>query len=353
MDFVIPESEFLTSGDIRVFALIAAGERLDGAHQDSVARLAEWGYVVFDEDHGNRPVALNPEEVGRRRMDAAIREAAARVQWMSQLPALTDEMNVHFQRAQWRSGGDNEYLDDPAVVNARLDDLVGGAEREILAAQPRGPMTQANVDGAVTRDTAALERGVQLRTLYRATVREHPMTAQYARTMSNRPAGKSAEYRTLVGPFRRCIVIDRKVAFIDNYLVEGAPEHAAWQINCRATVAYIVEEFEDKWRRGNPWMGELRGRGLTVETAPEMAGVRTSRRQREIMRDLVEGRDQRAVATRLGISVRTVSEEIATLKELFNAQSQMQLASKWQWSPDRLVDDSAPEAGPSGAGSAA
>ncbi|RIH58207.1 hypothetical protein D3C59_36625 [Streptomyces sp. SHP22-7] len=48
-----------------------------------------------------------------------------------------------------------------------------------------------------------------------------------------------AEYRTLVGPFERCIVVDDRVAFISNYLVEQAPAHAAWQITCRATVAYI------------------------------------------------------------------------------------------------------------------
>ena len=345
MDFSIPETQFLSSDDVRVFTQIASGERPGPGNAESVGRLAAWGYVVFDPRDGNRPVALDPREVSRRRLDAELREAAARVARMSMLPSLTDELAQRYERAQWRSSGEAEYIDDPAVVNARLDDAVGGAEREILAAQPRGPMTQANVDGAVARDTAALERGVALRTLYRATVRDHPMTAEYARMMANRSEGRSAEYRTLHGPFERCIIVDRRVAFISNYLVEEAPQHAAWQITCRATVAYIAAEFESKWRRADPWHGELRGRVPVVDTVSGPDGVRTTRRQREIMRDMVDGQDQRATAARLGVSVRTVSEEIAALRDLFDARSREQLVWKWAFSPDRLIDDSAPEAG--------
>lgn len=344
MDFSTSETQFLSPEDVRVFAQIASGEQVGDGDAASVARLAAWGYVVFDPQRENRPVALDPREVSRRRLDAELREAAARVARMSMLPSLTDEMAQRFERAQWRSSGEAEFIDDPAVVNARLDDAVGGAEREILAAQPRGPMTQANVDGAVARDTAALERGVALRTLYRATVRDHPMTAEYARMMANRSEGRSAEYRTLVGPFERCIIVDRRVAFISNYSVEGAPQHAAWQITCRATVGYIAAEFEGKWRRADPWHGELRGRSPVVDMVSGPDGVRTTCRQREILRDMVDGRDQRATAVRLGVSVRTVSEEIAALRDLFDARSREQLVWKFAFSPDRLVDDSAPEA---------
>ena len=342
-DSSIPEPGYLSADDVRTFGLIAAGERIPDTLADSVERLVAWGYVVFDPDKQNRPVALNPQEVARRRLDAELREAANRVRRMSMLPALTDQLATHYHRAQWRSGATSEYIDDPAVVNARLDEVVGSAEREILAAQPFGPRTRENVDGAIERDSAALDRGVALRTLYRVTVRNHPLTGEHARMMANRTSGRSAEYRTLEGPFERCIIVDRRVAFITNYLVEGAPPHAAWQINCRATVAYIVAEFEAKWRRADPWYGE-RGRGQMVDTITGADGVRTTRRPREILREIVAGRDQKAIAQRLGLGLRTVTNEITELKALLGAASLPELTYKWALSPDRLVDDSAPEA---------
>ncbi|MFR9794285.1 hypothetical protein ACL07V_37625, partial [Streptomyces sp. MB22_4] len=190
-----------------------------------------------------------------------------------------------------------------------------------------------------------LDRGVLLRTLYRATVRRDGLTAEYARTLSTRD-GRRAEYRTMVGPFERAIIVDRKTAFISNHLVDGAPEHAAWQITDRAVVAYIVAEWEAKWRMGDPWQGELESRG---HHQPDAGPVVTSRRQREIMRDAVLGRDQQATAKRLGISKRTLADEIKALKDIAGVSTLTGLGFWWGRSADRLVDDSAPETGSAGA----
>lgn len=337
--------EYLTADDVRAFGLIAAGEFRLGEHADSVARLVQLGYVVLDEGRGNRPVALDPKTVARRQMQQMLEENAARIAVMSALPAVAGEMAEHFERAQWRAGAGSEYVDDVAVVNARLDDIVGSAQWEILAAQPGGPRTPLQLARSVERDTKALERGVSKRTLYRATVRDTKATAEYARTMT----GLGAEFRTLVGPFERGIIVDRRTAVVSNHLVEGAPEHSAWIITDRAVVAYVAAEWEEKWRRADRWAGELRGRGEQVDTvsAPGGAAVRTTRRQREIMRDQCEGIAQEATARRLGVSLRTVSNEIAEVKARFGTDSLMQLAIRWSESVDRLVDDT-DDSGPAG-----
>jgi DNA-binding NarL/FixJ family response regulator len=278
-------------------------------------------------------------------MDLLFKEAAQRVAVLRALPRMTEQLAGPYQRGQWRAGDGSEYLDDPVVVNARLDDVVGSAEWEILSAQPGGPRTESQLSRSLERDTAALDRGVVKRTLYRATVRDTAVTAEYVRAMTAR-----AEYRTLVEPFERCIVVDRKTAFISNYLVEDAPEHSAWQITDRAVVGYIVAEYEAKWRRADPWHGELRGRGHeTVDTVTGPGGVRTTRRQREILRDIVAGKAQPATAARLGISLRTLTGEVAELKNRFDATSLPELTYKWALSPDRTADDNAPAAGPAGA----
>lgn len=349
MDSDIGDRVFLSANAVTAYALITAGEPVREEHADSVAELAAKGYVTFDQERGNRPIPLNPEMASRRLLEGMLRENAERIAHMAALPSVTDELAVHFQRAQWRAGGGSEYLDDPAVVNARLDDVVASAEVEILAAQPGGPRTREQLDRSLTRDSIALDRGVAKRTLYRDTVRDAVVTAEYARAMASRQGGRCAEFRTLVGPFERCIVIDRRVAFVSNHVVEGAPDHSAWQITDRAMVAYVAAEFDAKWRRADVWHGEVRGRGSlgAVNGMPGIsgAGVRTSRRQREILRDVVDGRDQRVTAQRLGISLRTLGGEIAELKSLFDAESLPQLTYKWALSPDRLIDDSAPDDG--------
>ncbi|WP_052479935.1 hypothetical protein [Streptomyces sp. NBRC 110035] len=326
----------LSADAVRAYGLIVQGEPVPAECADAVEELAAWGFIVTGGDHRNRPVALNPADVAQRRMDAMLTEAAARVAQLSALPKVTEQLAGQYARAQWTAGAGAQYIDDAVEVNARLDDVVAGAGWEILAAQPGGPRDRAQLERSLARDTAALERGVLKRTLYMVTARDNAATAEYVRAMSSR-----AEYRTLAAPFERCIVVDRRVAFISNHLVEGAPEHSAWQVTDRAMVAYICAEFEGKWRLADPWHGEMRGRQVEVDTISAPGAPRTTRRQREILRDLASGKAQQSTADRLGISLRTLTGEIAELKSLFDAVSVPELTYKWALSPDRGVDDSA------------
>jgi DNA-binding CsgD family transcriptional regulator len=327
----------LSEDAIRVFGLIAAGAELADADTEFVAELTALGYVVADSEHGGRLVALDPRHVSMRRLRLELAEAAERVSALRSLPDTTKYLIAQFERSQLRAGVGAEYIHDVAVVNTRLDDVVGGAEWEILAAQPGGPRTREHLDRSMARDTAALDRGVVKRTLYRASVRDTPVTAEYARAMSHRIEGRPAEFATLTEPFERVIIVDRRTAFISNHLVADGPEHAAWQVTDQAVIAYMVAEFDEKWRRADPWKGEVRGRALDMMCGPGVDGVRTTDRQREIMRDMVAGRDQRATAARLDVSTRTVSDEIKELKSLFTAKSREELAFKWAFSQDRLV----------------
>jgi hypothetical protein len=343
-DFDIGDRQFLSAEAVRVFGLITQGETIPDDASDAVKELVELGFVVLDAEHGNRPVALDPRTVAQRRLTDMLAENAARIAKMAELPAVTDQLAVLYEGARWGAGTGSEYLDDPVVVNARLDDVVAAARWEILAAQPGGPRDEVQLNRSLARDSAALDRGVVKRTLYRDTVRDTAVTARYAREMSTR-SGRSAEFRTMVGPFERAIIVDRETAFISNHLVEDAPPHSAWQITDRAMVAYIAAEFGAKWRCADSWHGELRARGQhTAGDVDGPVGVRTTRRQREILRDIVHGRDLQATANRLGIARRTVGSEIAELKVRFGAESLPELTYKWALSPDRLVDDSAPEA---------
>lgn len=340
--FVSEQSELhmpsgqLSKNAMLLYGRLARGEKPTGDDKPALDELVDWGFVVFDDEHPDDPVPLDPQEAGRRRLEADLRQAADRVARMQAMPALVDELRVDFERNCWRSGG-SEFLAERHLVNARLDDVIGQARQELLTAQPGGPRTPEELARSVDRDSAGLARGVRMRTLYRDTVRDHPITAEAARVMS----AKGRAYRTLVGPFHRLIVIDRREAFISDYM--GAPDHSAWHVTDRALVAFVVQVFEETWLRAQVWHGELRA-GRTTETSSAAdgsgaVGVRTNAVQRAILRDMAAGMQQRITASRIGISLRTLTDEIAVLKEMWGASTLHELTYQWALSPDHDVDD--------------
>jgi hypothetical protein len=289
-------------------------------------------------------VLRDPQQALRAKVTRELEEAQRRIALVASMPDLSRDLIGAYRQVQLRAGGASVYLADPAEVDARIRDVVGDARREILAAHPGGPRRRELLDMAIARDTAALERGVQIRTIYRDTVRDHALTAEYARTMSTRTTGRPARYATLVGDFERMIIVDREYAFITDHIVSGSPPHAAWLVKDPAVVAVLAKQFEASWQWAQPWTGELRTRG-GVDTVSSADGVRTDRKQRGIMRYLCAGESQAATARKLGVSKRKLEEEISTLKARWGVRTLNELIYQYALSPDRLVDDSAPEAG--------
>lgn len=341
----------LSAPAVQLYGAYARRDLTDAAdileeHPEAREELLGWGLIADDSEHPDVPVVRNPQQAMQRRLEQELQAAQKRVALMAKLPDLSKELDRHYQPIQLRAGKGSVYLDDQAVVNARLQDVVGGARREILAAQPGGPRDRDVLEMAVARDAAALSRGVALRTIYRDTVRDHPVTAEYARTMSARDEGHPAQYRTLVGAFERMIIVDRETAFVSDHIVAGSPAHSAWLVTDPAVVAVLAKVFESKWMHGQPWTGELRvRRGQDpVDTVTGGDGMRTTPRQREILRNLATGVSQASIARRIGISKRTLEEQITVMKRLWGARTLSELVYQWALSPDRLADDCAPTA---------
>lgn len=337
----------LSAETARVFGLIAAGLPVPDGSADCVAELTALGFVAIDPS--GRPVALNPRDVAERRLREEIAAASELMDRARTIPVLMEQLGPQFERAQLRAGGSSEYLADAAVVNTRLDDLLNSARTEILAAQPGGPRTREQLERSMARDRAALDRGVAMRTLYRDSVRQSTAMASHIAVMT----GHGAEYRTLVAPYERAIVIDRRHAFVSDYAVAGSPAHAAWHVTDPAAIGFIVGAFMNAWQLGQQWQGEPRteldvreaaaGQAWCVDTVSGPgAVVQTTPLERAILRDMVDGIQQRTTAARLGIGQRTLTKHIEGLKQKFNARSPAQLGCKFAQSPDFHFDDSAP-----------
>ncbi|MFF7476628.1 hypothetical protein [Streptomyces sp. NPDC008092] len=328
----------------------ALAATLQASDPNSRQELVTWGFISDEEP----PVARDPQQVLRDMVSRELAAASRHIALVSTMPELSRDMIREYRQGQLRAGTSSVYLADQDTVNRRLQDVIGDARREILAAQPGGPRKREVLKTAITRDGAALDRGVELRTIYRDTVRDHALTAEYARTMSTRTGGRPAQYRTLVADFERMVIVDRETAVLSDHIVEGGPENAAWLVTDPAVVTVLARMFDANWRRAQPWTGELRpSRRSDVRNAGTAGdGVRTDRRQRGILRYLCGGESQDVTARKMGVSRRKLQGEIAVLKELWGVRTLAELTYQYGSSPDRLVDDTDPAAdvttGPAG-----
>ncbi|MGW3400164.1 hypothetical protein [Streptomyces zhihengii] len=321
----------LSTAAAGLYARIAAGGRPGPEDGQALQELWAWNLVSDDPDLPGEPVVLDPRRAVRNRATAAMEALARRAAQMTQMPELADQLVAHYERARIRPGMGCEYLDSPAEVNARIGAALAGAEHELLTAQPGGPRTRELLQIALRRDSQALARGVKVRTLYLDNVRTDPVTREWCTEMTR----LGAQYRTISSPFQRCIIIDRRHAFIDDYVQDG-PANAAWYVQDEAMVAWIAAVFDGTWARAEPWHGDVRVAGLGVGVG---AGPRTTRQQREILRDVCHGVSQAKTAARLQWSVRRVAKALEELRAMFGVPTTTALAYVWATHPERLIDE--------------
>ncbi|WP_395658894.1 LuxR family transcriptional regulator [Nocardioides sp.] len=203
-------------------------------------------------------------------------------------------------------GGPFTYLPleeiDPFIAG-----LVADCEEEVLTAQPQAIRDTRDLPHVVLRDTALLERGARIRTLYQHSARRNSTTRQYVAAVTER----GGEVRTLDEFFNRMIVVDRRTAIIPS----KETHRVALVVREPSVVAYLVDVFERSWERGRPF---------TSSEAPVMKDIASEQRSMTL-RMLIEGHSDPVSAKRLGVSPRTYAGYIADLKEEFEAETRFQL----------------------------
>jgi hypothetical protein len=332
---------------VELYKRIARGEPTHPDDAGALEELVAWGLVAVSTDQpggqSGVPVILDPMPAARRRRDEALDLWVRAAQDLRDIPLFAEELAVEFERSKWWRGPGSEFLPDPETVNARIEAALRGARSELLTAQPGGPRTEEQMHKARALTGGLVERGVTIRSLYRDTVRDDATTRRYARDLT----GWGVQFRTLIGPFQRCVIIDRAQAFISDYAVAGAQPHSARHVKDRGVVGFIAEVFEQEWRRAEPWVGE----GRPSDDGGEGGGapLRTTQLQREILLDAEHGVLQGATAARLGISPRRLSQEVSYLREAWGAPTLAALVAKWVRSPDRALVDEDRRAGRAGA----
>ncbi|MFI2606499.1 LuxR C-terminal-related transcriptional regulator [Kitasatospora sp. NPDC018619] len=190
-------------------------------------------------------------------------------------------------------------------INPALEKAVADCTEELLTAQPGGGRGTEQLADALPRDLALAGRGVRQRTLYQHTVRSHGPTLAYIEQVT----AQGAQVRTLNEVFDRVIICDRSTAFIP----AGADrEAAAMLIQLPPLVEYLLKIFELMWERAEP---------VTYQQGHHRPRLLTSRTRQNVLRLMVNGYTDEAIASRLGMSTRTVSSHIQKASELLGSRS--------------------------------
>ncbi|MEU0738889.1 LuxR C-terminal-related transcriptional regulator [Streptomyces sp. NPDC006134] len=194
-------------------------------------------------------------------------------------------------------------------IHERLELLTKDLRDECLAVMPGGAQSQASLDASRPLDEEALDRGVDLLTLYQDSMRNDMVTLAYARWMTE--AGGQVRTAPVLPP--RFLVFDREVA-----LVPIDPANTRRGALCTrepAVVATLCALFFQVWESAVP-----------LGTRQTAGGISTSERQ--LLKLLASGLTDDAAAKRLGVSLRTVRRQMSSLMEKLDARSRFEAGLK-------------------------
>jgi DNA-binding CsgD family transcriptional regulator/sugar-specific transcriptional regulator TrmB len=255
--------------------------------------------------------AVSPRAVAER-FSAEMRAEATRLLLRAEgLPHELDALTRAYEALPRRSDqpGEATYVDGNEAIRHRIAQLVSECEREILTTQP-GPRSPSGLELARTQDQLLLKRGGTLRSIYQPVTLREPETVGYASAIT----AHGGAIRVLDEPFQRMILIDRSVAVVP--VTTGDTNRAAF-VTDPATLSFLVAGFERDWARSDV----VQWHELAAPAAPAATATAADR----VGRLLAAGLTQRAVATRLGLSERTVAGHISRLRERYGAQTLFQL----------------------------
>ncbi|MBL0003017.1 MAG: helix-turn-helix domain-containing protein [Actinomycetales bacterium] len=196
------------------------------------------------------------------------------------------------------------------AVRQRFNQLQRGARREVLEFV-KGDVVAVSVDENVEEEQA-ISRGVVYRFLLERQTLERPgLMAALSESIRD-----GVELRVTRELPIRLIVVDREIAMIPLAGATDDQSGGALLLRAGGLLDLAVSLFEVKWR-------DATRLDAVVDGAVE--GSELSARERQILLMLNAGLTDRTVATRLGLSARTVQRYVADMMERAEIDTRLQL----------------------------
>ncbi|MFD8596202.1 LuxR C-terminal-related transcriptional regulator [Kitasatospora sp. NPDC059646] len=276
-----------------------------------VLRLLDLGLLVHD-GADQSLTAVNPRTVGDR-ISAELRAEGTRMLLRAEeMPALLEDLTHAYDATPRRADRSSvvQHVERTDRIRERVRQLETAATEEILAMRP-GRVCRSDFQAdSLERTRDFLASGASLHTVYEPAALLDEPTVRWAESVT----AWGGRFRTLSEPFGRMLVFDRRIAVVP----ASADNSSAAVVEDPAVVEFLVAAFERDWARAD------RVQWRTADYGEESAVPV----HEQVGRLLAQGLTQRSIATRLGLSERTVAGHISRLRELHDAETLFQLG--WQ-----------------------
>lgn len=277
--------------------------------REVLQELLSMGMLDADDSVPDKLTAVDPGIV-EARLGAQLRSSA--LMMLEEARSLTELLRPLIAESRPVSGGSDGVpivrIEGKAAISSIVNESVQQCAEELFTAQPGGPRPQATLH-AIRRQTAALlDRGVKVRTLYQHTAWHDGPTRDYVSEIS----ALGAQIRTLDEFFDRLIIVDRALAVIP----ANTARDQAVVVRDPAVVRFLAEVFERNWQRAKPFQGSR-----TPNESSQLSGAL----RETIIRCLIHGDSDNAIAKRIGLSTRAYASHLAKLKADLEAETRFQL----------------------------
>jgi DNA-binding CsgD family transcriptional regulator len=229
-----------------------------------------------------------------------------------------EQLATDFDHGQLRAdpGGLVEIVEGVDAIRARMSDLLSTAQDDIAGLD--APPYVMDSDECEALERLALKRGVRYRCLYGTSALDNAGKLAYISAMEQ--AGEQPRLVRTV-PLK-LFVFDRRTAIIPLTGSENGNRFRTIVVHRSALTDALYALFEVLWRQASPWPAETCGSGAL--TSAEQA----------LLRRLVSGMKDEAIARHLGCSRRTLRRRVEALLDKLGAGSRFQagaLAAQRGW----------------------
>ncbi|MGW4226944.1 LuxR C-terminal-related transcriptional regulator [Streptomyces bauhiniae] len=274
----------------------------------AVQNLRALHLVCETEDGEGRFVAASPESAKLRRLAPMLGELH-RLQERTERMRTAYDGFIHVYETvttnRSRRAG-IEMIPNRGDVRRTINGLAALSTTEVFTSHPGGPRPQELLHESVARSRDLLERGVAIRTLYQHSAHFDAGTTAYVEHFT----AMGTQFRTLADGFPQLMIFDQRSLLVP--LHDGS--EGATLVSDPSIVSFATAAFERAWVAAAPF--RIAYDHVEVREASEDV-------RRTIMRLLVTGEEDRRIAARLGLSLRSCQRHVAHIMKQIGARNRL------------------------------
>ncbi|MFI0264042.1 LuxR C-terminal-related transcriptional regulator [Streptomyces sp. NPDC017056] len=275
--------------------------------EESICRLIRLGLIRIDSSPA-KYFAVSPETARAELIAPLQRDIERRQHEVDRIRAVLYELTSVYQEGAARRVGPApvEVIASPSQVAELALQLAASCHSEILLSEPDAAAAAEAMPFFQSDGSSVLGEDVEVRALFPHTARFRPDLVERIKVQGRR----NTSYRTRSDSFMPLIVFDGQVAFFfDRTRSEGAV-----LVRDPTVVSFAVAAFERAWTRGITFSASYE-RQVVAELSENT--------KRTILRLMVQGVEDRLIARRLNMSLRSCQRHIEVIMRRLGAKTRM------------------------------